>query len=332
MATLWTSIMSPRDAVACCRSEPQGIDNLPWVPRHASLPMPSSPAGLIPNAPTPARLLEHVRIDAIVNLPVDDYVTAPCPLRPWGAQGAFGGNGSSNFASVTPWTMERGVMPREPYSSRLKVRLAVSIINDSSRVLDVGCGTGKVLLPLASACASITGMDTDHLVVKQLTTDLASHNNATVQVGNAEQMPFADSSFDTVVCYSTLCVVAKPSTVIAEIARVLKPGGRAVIDFHGARNANTSFWRNYYAPLGIDLKAFSLSDVKRLMQEHGFFVDTIHGGGLTRAAYYLPFFRKLTWLNRINHSGHDPDLDYILSNMWGLKQLAASWYVVARRI
>lgn len=222
-------------------------------------------------------------------------------------------------------------VPREPYSSRFKVPLAASIVDGSSRVLDVGCGTGTVLIPLAQACGAITGVDTNKSAIDQLTADLHGRNNAAAQVGDAEHLPFPDNSFDAVLCYSTLCVVTRPTAAIAEIARVLRPGGRAVIDFHGSRNANSTFWRDYYEPLGINLKSFRFSDVQRLLHGSRFFIDAVHGCGLTRAAYYLPVLRAMPWLDRITHSGHDPDLDYALSNVPLLNRFAASWNFVVRR-
>jgi ubiquinone/menaquinone biosynthesis C-methylase UbiE len=47
-----------------------------------------------------------------------------------------------------------------------------------------------------------------------------------VQAGVGESLPFADASFDAVVCASVLCSVRSVEETLAEIKRVLKPGGR----------------------------------------------------------------------------------------------------------
>jgi SAM-dependent methyltransferase len=53
-----------------------------------------------------------------------------------------------------------------------------------------------------------------------------------VQDAPAEQLPFADSSFDTVVSTLVLCTVRDPSAALAEIGRVLRPGGRLLFIEH----------------------------------------------------------------------------------------------------
>jgi ubiquinone/menaquinone biosynthesis C-methylase UbiE len=100
-------------------------------------------------------------------------------------------------------------------------------IGSDDMVLDVACGTGNATLPAARRGARVTGLD----LTPKLLRDARAHAEAEgLEVewveGDAEALPFDDSSFDVVV--STFgCMFAPRHEVAAhEIARVLRPGGR----------------------------------------------------------------------------------------------------------
>jgi ubiquinone/menaquinone biosynthesis C-methylase UbiE len=101
------------------------------------------------------------------------------------------------------------------------------------RVLEIGAGTG---LNLAHYPAQI-----EELVLAEPGTAMAAKIDparfggaAPVTVVNApaESLPFADESFDTVVSTLVLCTVADPERAVAEIARVLRPGGSLLFCEH----------------------------------------------------------------------------------------------------
>ena len=60
----------------------------------------------------------------------------------------------------------------------------------------------------------------------------------------AEDLPFADASFDTVVSTLVLCSVADPVAALAEVRRVLRPGGRFVFLEHGAGEGSRAVWQH----------------------------------------------------------------------------------------
>lgn len=101
------------------------------------------------------------------------------------------------------------------------------------RVLDVGCGPGFLTRHFAKLGANAVGMDLTwqgaHLTKTSLGVfDLAG---ATVQ-GNAECLPFPDSAFDYVFSSGVLHHTPNTETAIAEVGRVLKPGGQAIITLY----------------------------------------------------------------------------------------------------
>ncbi|MES1208811.1 MAG: class I SAM-dependent methyltransferase [Pseudomonadota bacterium] len=59
--------------------------------------------------------------------------------------------------------------------------------------------------------------------------DLARRDSVRAQVADAHDLPFADASFDAVLVFHTLTYAERPPRVLAECARVLRPGGRVVV-------------------------------------------------------------------------------------------------------
>jgi SAM-dependent methyltransferase len=94
-------------------------------------------------------------------------------------------------------------------------------------MLDVGCGAGhwgRALLPHLPDDARLVGVDRE-----QAFFDLAREHTDTDRsrfvVGEAEALPFEDESFDLVTCQTLLIHVRDPAVAIAEMKRVLRPGG-----------------------------------------------------------------------------------------------------------
>ncbi|MBX3018415.1 MAG: bifunctional 2-polyprenyl-6-hydroxyphenol methylase/3-demethylubiquinol 3-O-methyltransferase UbiG [Bdellovibrionaceae bacterium] len=90
-------------------------------------------------------------------------------------------------------------------------------------VLDIGCGAGFLLKSLLDAGHTVTGLDASGAsleVAGRLTA-----GRARLVEGDAYRLPFSDASFDAVTCMDFLEHVSEPAKVVAEAARVLKPGG-----------------------------------------------------------------------------------------------------------
>jgi SAM-dependent methyltransferase len=94
-------------------------------------------------------------------------------------------------------------------------------------VLDVACGTGNLTLPAARAGARIAGIDIAPGVIAQLKARAAAEGLAVdAREGDAEGLPFADASFDTVVTMFGAMFAAHPQQAADELLRVTRPGGR----------------------------------------------------------------------------------------------------------
>jgi SAM-dependent methyltransferase len=94
--------------------------------------------------------------------------------------------------------------------------------------LDVGCGNGAFTQVLIErgAPAAVTGLDPSPEQV-EYALKRVSVKRATFQVGDAHQLPFAAASFDVAVMALVLAFLNEPATGVAELARVVRPGGWA---------------------------------------------------------------------------------------------------------
>jgi SAM-dependent methyltransferase len=98
-----------------------------------------------------------------------------------------------------------------------------SYVTPESQVLDLGCGRGGVVELLWRDVKLAAGLDPD-------APSLTEHHTPGLPVirGRGEQLPFADHSFDLVVCLWVLEHVESPEAVLREVHRVLRPGGHFV--------------------------------------------------------------------------------------------------------
>jgi ubiquinone/menaquinone biosynthesis C-methylase UbiE len=113
------------------------------------------------------------------------------------------------------------------------------------RVLEVGCGTGTDCLQFARAGADIYAIDLTERGVEITRKRLALIGvSANVRVGDAEALPFDDNMFDLVYSWGVLHHTPNTKKAIAEVYRVLKPGGRIVIMLYHRRSIVT--YRLYF--------------------------------------------------------------------------------------
>lgn len=101
------------------------------------------------------------------------------------------------------------------------------------RVLEVGAGTGLNLAHYPDDLEELVLVEPDDAMAHRLERRLAAGGRAgRVLRSAAEALPLPDGSFDTVVCTLVLCSVRDPARALAELRRVLKPGGRLLFLEH----------------------------------------------------------------------------------------------------
>ncbi|MGH7588198.1 MAG: class I SAM-dependent methyltransferase [Gemmatimonadota bacterium] len=157
-------------------------------------------------------------------------------------------------------------------------------VRDGERVLDVGCGTGALLEAIAGRVpqARLAGVDLSPAMLAVARRRLAGR--AALVVGDATDLPLAGGRFDLVLSSSALRYWPDPAAALAEIARVLAPGGRVAI---------TDWCDDYLACRITDLllrviepghrRAYGTEGCGRLLREAGFVdvrVERYRIGGL----------------------------------------------------
>jgi ubiquinone/menaquinone biosynthesis C-methylase UbiE len=113
-------------------------------------------------------------------------------------------------------------------------------LQPGERILDVACGTGLVSLRMAAtvgASGAVVGTDISGEMVDEARRIAARRQLANVRFerADAEALPFADAAFDAAVCGLGLMYVPDPVKALAEMRRLLRPGGRAAAAVWGAR-------------------------------------------------------------------------------------------------
>jgi ubiquinone/menaquinone biosynthesis C-methylase UbiE len=161
------------------------------------------------------------------------------------------------------------------------------------RVLEIGIGTGLNLEHYDKAkITNIVGLDPG-LEMHRLARKRVQRVGLPVElVGlSAEQIPYPERNFDTVVVTYTLCSIPDPDAALKEMHRVLKPSGTLIFCEHGlAPDASVRRWQDRLTPLwakfagGCHLNR----DIPRLLQDAGFHCADMQ-------AMYLPGPRPLTY-------------------------------------
>lgn len=131
-------------------------------------------------------------------------------------------------------------------------RRAVSVLNAlGGRVLEVGVGTG-LSLPHYGAGVEVTGIDASAQMLdkaQEKVTEMGLSHVKALRVMDARALDFPDGSFDHIAAMHIMSVVPEPERVMAEMARVLRPGGTILIISHFAREPHQKGWLPWFERL-----------------------------------------------------------------------------------
>src|SRR5207249_6302704 len=133
----------------------------------------------------------------------------------------------------------------------------------SDTVLDVGAGTGFLTEAAAKIASKVIALDFSRGMSEEAIAKMGS-GNVEFRIGNAESMPFQDSSVDAVIGNMVLHHCPHPGIAISEMSRVLKPGGRIAIS--DLQEHRYEWLRKEHADLWL---GFRMEEVATMMKESG---------------------------------------------------------------
>jgi ubiquinone/menaquinone biosynthesis C-methylase UbiE len=157
--------------------------------------------------------------------------------------------------------------------------------SQSGKILDVGCGNGNLFTMLPEGKYELYGVDfSENMIIE------ARRNcefKASFTVADAERLPFDDDTFDMIVCNASFHHYIHPDTVLEEMHRVLKDGGKVLIG-------------DPYIPTGIrslmnvvlkfsdegDYHIYGLNEMENLFSKNGFTAVSSTRTG-RRTAFYV---------------------------------------------
>lgn len=157
---------------------------------------------------------------------------------------------------------------------RVEKEAVFGLSNSKGLVLDIGCGTGNYTLELFKKGVHAVGIDSSlEMVMSARNKVTANGFKPLFVVGNAEELPFKDNSFNTALEVTALCFIYNTKAVIRESYRVLKPKGTIAL---GELN-RFSYWTLLRRLKGLFKKSvyrkarfFSIKTLTKVLQKTGF--------------------------------------------------------------
>ena len=175
---------------------------------------------------------------------------------------------------VFPWLNDR--LNADPALEQIR---AEAVRGASGRVVEIGFGSGLNLPHYPGAVESLVAVEPNEgMHTRAQPRIAASRFPVEVVAGTAELLPLADAGFDTAVSTLTLCTVAEPARVLAELRRVLRGSGRLLVMEHGlSEDDRVARWQHRLNRMQRVLACGCNLDrpIAELVQAHGFRFESI---------------------------------------------------------
>ena len=140
---------------------------------------------------------------------------------------------------------------RAPEEAGLRAMRSDLLAGARGEVLEIGAGTGLNFALYPAAVTLVRALEPDRAMARRAR-EKAAAAETTIEVvaGSAQALPFPDAGFDTVVGTLVLCTVPDPAGVLAEVARVLRPGGHYLFLEH-VRDSDdrAARWQDRWTPV-----------------------------------------------------------------------------------
>ncbi len=153
----------------------------------------------------------------------------------------------------------------ELFGDRVHLAALAALADGDSVTGDLGCGTGQVSAALAPFVARVIAVDASAAMLQAAKRRLSGFDNVDLRRGELEALPIDDATLDVATLMLVLHHVPEPEKALADVARVLKPGGRAIIGDMLPHDRES-----YRQQMGHVWLGFSDEHVRRLLTEAGF--------------------------------------------------------------
>ena len=226
------------------------------------------------------------------------------------------------------------VYDKDRYSSNIGKKISAKQKNlilklgqpwKNKKILEIGCGTGRLTLEVAKEEGLITGLDSSIEMILISKKKVSEDINQNLQFVNADcsSIPFRNSSFEVCLCINVMNHVPNYEKTIEEIVRVLKPGGILIVNISNLRGLyfpigllvnrrRTSIYKNVYT------RWDTLNDFKKIYNRLGLEIENIQGGMIYPALNNRLLFCIVNYL------------DSLVRNSF-LKYYAGNLYIVAKK-
>ena len=118
---------------------------------------------------------------------------------------------------------------RELYGDRFMQAAMLALLPSHWTVADLGCGTGQLVADLSPCVKQVVGIDNSSAMLKAASKRTKNFKNVQLREGELSALPMKDGSCDAAILALVLTYIPEPATVLREMRRILKPGGKAVI-------------------------------------------------------------------------------------------------------
>lgn len=131
------------------------------------------------------------------------------------------------------------------YALRVRQQRVLELLEPGGgKVLDVGCGAGRMAVPLIQRGYEFWGVDAAPAMVEQCQQRHRDESRAHFSVGDARRLAFDDATFDVVLCMGVIDRLPDWDAAIGEMTRVLKPGGSLIVSFPNLASPY-AWWKNF---------------------------------------------------------------------------------------